>query len=254
VDEVDAVGAVADSEAEVEVRILGPVEVVGAARPFRRPFSRDLVVFLVVHRGGATTDRWATALWPERVMAPATLHSTASAARRSLGRSRSGGDHLPRQHGCLRLRSSVRSDLDHLVALAGSPSPGAWWEGLALVRGRPFDGLRRPDWTVTEGIEARAQDVVTGLALRLSDHLLDIDDGPGAAWAARRGLLASPFDERLFRRLMRAADLQGNPAGVESTMRELVRLVGGEDDRHAGDLVHPDTAALYRTLRRRRSA
>jgi hypothetical protein len=242
------------AHAEVEVRILGPTQVRGAARPFDRPRSLELVVFLSLHPDGATTDRWATALWPERAMAPATLHSTASAARRSLGRARSGGDHLPRRHGWLRLEPSVRTDLDRLTSMAASPYPPSWQAGLALVRGRPFEGLRRPDWTVMEGIDARVQESVTGLALRLADHLLDQGDGTGAAWAARRGLLASPFDERLYRRLMRAADVQGNPAAVESTMRELALVLGGEGDEPVVEFVHPDTAALYRALSRRCSA
>ena len=75
---------------------------------------------------------------------------------------------------------------------------------------------------------------------------------PSSGWAsvtvvarhapARRGLLASPFDERLYRLLLRAADAEGNPAGVESVMTELLRLLGD---------AHPQTADLYLALTRR---
>jgi len=68
-------------------------------------------------------------------------------------------------------------------------------------------------------------------------------------WAARRGLLVSPYDERLYRMLLRAADLAGNPAGVEAVMAELVRVVADEADPLAS--VHPSTLALYRSLSRR---
>jgi hypothetical protein len=51
--------------------------------------------------------------------------------------------------------------------------------------------------------------------------------------------------------LMRAADLGGNPAGVESAMSELVRLVA--DDIEPLDSVHPSTVELYRSLTRRRT-
>jgi hypothetical protein len=68
-------------------------------------------------------------------------------------------------------------------------------------------------------------------------------------WAARKGLLVSPYDERLYRMLLRAADLAGNPAGVESVMTELVKVVA--DEREPLASIHPSTLALYRQLSRR---
>jgi hypothetical protein len=62
----------------------------------------------------------------------------------------------------------------------------------------------------------------------------------------------SPYDERLYRMLLRAADLDGNPAGVESVMSELIKLVA--DDIEPFDSVHPSTRDLYRSLTRRSSA
>jgi Bacterial transcriptional activator domain len=274
----DHVGAGADSRqddpgarCEVDVGILGPAEIRGAAGPFVRAWSLELVAYLVMHPRGATSDEWATALWPDRLMAAPTLYSTASAARRALGRSRSGADHLPRRHGRLQLSPTVGSDWQRLRVLAAGPTTDDWERALSLVRGRPFEGLRDPDWAVLEGIVAEVEDGVVDLALRLAEHRLGLGDGRRAAWAARRGLLASPYDERLYRILLRAADLEGNPAGVEAAMAELLLLVAGGDGgclvtavrtpltgRHlplvVTDLVHPDTAALYRALSRRRTA
>jgi hypothetical protein len=59
----------------------------------------------------------------------------------------------------------------------------------------------------------------------------------------------SAYDERLYRILLRAADAVGNPAGVESVMAELVRLVA--EDIEPYDAVHPETLELYRSLSRR---
>ncbi len=263
-------GGRGDDGFEVEVRILGSVEVRGAARPFRRAWSLELVAYLAVHPRGATGDEWAAALWPDRLMAAPTLHSIASAARRALGRSRSGLDHLPRQHGRLRLSPTVGTDWQRFRFLAAGPDPDRWERALSLVRGRPFQGLRHPDWAVLEGVVARVEDGVVDLALRLAEHRLAVGDGRRAAWAARRALLASPYDERLYRILLRAADLEGNPAGVEAAMAELVLLVAGDEvgfpagggrrtanghlPQAATDLVHPDTAALYRALSRRGAA
>jgi DNA-binding SARP family transcriptional activator len=269
----------------VEVAILGPVELRGAARPFRRAWSLELVAYLAVHPDGASSDRWATALWPDRVMADPTRHSIASAARRALGRAPGGEDHLPRRHGGLRLAPTVRTDWARLRSLAASEEPAAWAAAMTLVRGRPFDGLRAPDWAVLEGTLASVEDDVTALALRLAEHRLASGDSRGATDAARRGLRASPYDERLYRVLLRAADAQGNPAGVEAVMAELLGLIdgpapagwsqrdstypagaargpfggGSRHPRHgAGGLMaealaalHPQTVALYQDLSRR---
>lgn len=260
-----------DARREVEVRLLGPAEVRGAAGPFGRAWALELVAYLAMHPRGATSDDWAAALWPDRLMASATLHSIASAARRALGRSRSGVDHLPRRHGRLQLSPTVGTDWQRFRALATGPDPVRWERALSLVRGRPFLGLRDPDWVVLEGVVAEVEEGLVELALRVAERRLGAGDGRRAAWAARRGLLASPYDERLYRVLLRAADLEGNPAGVESAMAELVLLVAGGDGgppatgaraprigHHlppaATDLVHPDTAALYRALSRRRPA
>jgi DNA-binding SARP family transcriptional activator len=249
----------------VEVVVLGPAEVRGISRPFARAGSLDLVVYLAMHPRGASTEAWATALWPDRLLAAPTLHSIVSEARRCLGRSAAGGDHLPRRRGTLQLAQSVTSDWERLGVLAAQADPEGWREGLSLVRGRPFDALRSPDWTILEGHAAEVEDRIVQLAIRLAEHDLGVGDGRGAERAVRRALLASPYDERLYRLLLRAADLQGNPGGVESAMAELVRLVSGVP-RVSGPpghmlatpdavaCVHPRTADLYRALSRGRPA
>ncbi|HEX3946250.1 MAG TPA: bacterial transcriptional activator domain-containing protein, partial [Acidimicrobiales bacterium] len=184
---------------ELEVRVLGPVEAVGAAGPFLRAGALDLVVYLAMHPRGATTERWSTALWPERLPAGPTLHSTVSSARRSLGRSTAGTDHLPRQRGPLRLAPTAGSDWARFRRLADGGDPGGWRAGLSLVRGRPFEDLRCADWTVLEGHAAAIEDGVVRLAGRLAEHELRRGDGAAAEQVVRLGLRASPYDERLYR-------------------------------------------------------
>lgn len=234
---------------EVEVRVLGQVDIVGADRPFTRAWAVELVVYLAMHPAGVSNDQWSTALWPDKVMAPASLHSTASAARRSLGTSADGTDHLPRARGRLALGPGVGSDWDEFVALSNRGEPGRWREALTLIRGRPFEGLRAPDWVLLEGILATIEAVVVDVACRFAEHCLASFDAPGAEWAARQALRVSPYDERLYRILLRAADAAGNPAGVESVMAELVHLVA--EDVEPFDAVHPETFDLYRRLSRR---
>jgi len=131
---------------------------------------------------------------------------------------------------------------------------------LDLVRGRPFEGLRTYDWTVLDGVVTAIEDAIVEVAVRLAEHWLAAGNGRAAELAARRGLVASPFDERLYRALLRAADAQANPAGVEAAMAQLLRLVVGSAgpntpvtraDPRELDLVHPATATLYRSLSRR---
>jgi DNA-binding SARP family transcriptional activator len=235
---------------QVEVAVLGSIEIRGLAREFTRASARELVIYLAMHPNGVTNEGWATALWPDRLMAPSSLHSTASVARRSLGQAADGRDHLPRSHGRLALASSVTTDWARFVALADSDVADDWKVALALVRGRPFEGLKSSDWPILEGIGPAIESAVVDLARRLGRSSLASGDAWTAEWAARRGLMVSPYDERLYRLLMRAADLDGNPAGVEGAMKELVALV--TEDLEPFDSVHPSTMDLYRSLTRRR--
>ena len=241
--------AAGKSEHDIEVQILGPVEVVGNLKAFTRAWALELVVYLAMHPDGASTDRWSSALWPDRLMAPASLHSTASSARRSLGVSPSGVDHLPRAHGRLKLGPGVTSDWARLQNLVASDNPEDRISALRLIRGRPFEGLRATDWIVLDGTMATVEAVVVDLASRHAEWCLEMGDPAGAEWAARQGLLVSQYDERLFRVLIRAADAAGHPAGIEAAMDELIRLVG--DDIEPWDAVHPETLQLYKQLSRR---
>ncbi len=239
-------------ERGIEVRVLGPVEIVGAARPFSRAWAVELVVYLAMHRKGASSEQWATALWPDKIMAAASLHSTASAARRSLGATASGDDHLPRAHGRLSLAPTVQSDWSRFLALSQEKDAQSWRHAMELIRGRPFEGLRAPDWVLLEGISANVEAVVVDLASRYAEYCLSAGHPSEAEWSARQGLRVSAYDERLYRILLKAADKAGNPAGVESVMSELIRLVA--EDVEPFDAVHPETLELYRSLSRRPSS
>ncbi len=250
---------------EVVVRVLGPVEVVGAERSFRRAWCLELVTYLALHPAGVSADAWATALWPERLPPAPTRFSTVSEARRALGSGSDGSDHLPRGVGRIRLNPSVTTDWAQFRSVAAAEGPGApeaWRAALDLVRGPLLSGLRSADWAVLEGLHSEMERTIVQLVVDLAEHCLARGDGRGAEHAVRRGLLVTPYDERLYRLLFLAADRQGNPGGVESAMGELVRLVAGEAFEHGQapcggpvdmtEWVHPDTVDVYRSLTRRR--
>jgi DNA-binding SARP family transcriptional activator len=246
-------------QVEIEVAVLGPVEVRGAARQFTRTAAKELVVYLAFHRQGVRNDVWGTALWPDRTIAPSTLHSTASVARRALGQSKGGSEHLPRGGRHLRLAGSVGSDVERFARLAGGAEPVQWMSALDLVRGRPFEGLVLSDWTVLDGTQAEVETMVVDTALRGAGHYLDRGRGAEAEWMIRRALRASPYDERLYRALLRANAAKGDRVGLRSTMTELLCVAtrgGGMADvgewGSSGAVgyasLHPRTVALYREL------
>jgi DNA-binding SARP family transcriptional activator len=238
---------------------LGPVEIRGAARRFCRTSAKELVVYLAFHRQGARNDVWATALWTDRCMAPSTLHSTASVARRALGRAANGSDHLPRSGRHLRLEDTVGTDVERFARAAADPDPVRWKEALGLVRGRPFDGLCLADWAVLDGTQAQVQSMVVGTALRGAEHYLRRGCGEEAEWMVRRAMQVSPYDERLYRALLRATETMGNKVGLRAAMAEL-HLVAtdgaipwrgprtGVGTTRPSTSLHPRTVALFHEL------
>jgi len=233
----------------IVVKVLGPVEIVGIDKPFGRPWALELIVYLALHPQGVPNDIWSAALWPDRRMAQATLHSTASSARKALGCNSLGQEYLPKSHGSLALSTEVTSDWAYFTELIKSEQSANDYSALRLIRGRPFLGLRSFDWVVMEGFVAQIEEMVVEVACRLAEKYLSEGNGPGAMWSARQALLVSPYDERLYRLLMRAADRMGHPEGVEAAMRELLRE---EDlDTDIRQLVHPETLTLYEQLAKR---
>jgi DNA-binding SARP family transcriptional activator len=245
--------------ADVEVAILGPVEVRGAAGPFHRSAALELVVYLAFHRGGVRHAEWALAIWPDRPVALPTVHSTSSDARRALGQASDGTPHLPR--GCdLRLGDSVTTDVERFTSLSASDHPDRLFEAMQLVRGPLFAGLHRADWAVFDGTQSSLESLVVRTALRGADACMGRGLGNQAAWMVRQALRVSPYDERLYRALLRATAAQGNRVGLRSTMAELLILAGEAGGGHAEssqvgrsdsvrlDCLHPETTALYRGL------
>ncbi len=233
----------------VLVRVLGPVEVSGAATSLdHRPRVSELVVYLAFHSDGCVGEAIASALWPDRRVSAQTVANRLSEARQALGETADGAPRLRRVSGRHVLASDVGTDWSVFERLTGLRStPEDWTQALALVRGRPFEGLPQGDWTVLEGLSSMMQSRIVDIACRLASHLVEQSDPSNAEWAVRRGLSAAPWDERLYRMLMVVQHAAGNRAGVELALRSLARVLDCDGDPLEG--VHPETAALYRELR-----
>jgi hypothetical protein len=157
------------------------------------------------------------------------------------------------------LADTVSSDWHLFQKYADDDDPSSWVRALELIRGRPFENLKCSDWPIMEGILHGIERVVGALAVRVSGYLMGRGNADAAIWAARQGLRACPYDERLYRSLLEAADHEGNSMAVESVMDELLFLVIAR--KALGSLcqrerrlevidssVHPLTSSLYRRL------
>ena len=230
----------------LEIGVLGPTEIRGGDGSLvGRPRLSELVVYLAMHPGGVSTKTWSAALWPERRVPPQTVANRLSEARGLLGFAADGRPRL-RRTGERHFVSEVDTDWSRFVRLAASRSPADWRAALGLVRGRPFGDLAEGSWTVLEGFVGEIEAAVVDCALRLGEHCLSNGDPDGASFAAQMAVRASPWDERLHRLLMRAADAAGNRSGVEEILRHLALLLEVDGDPLLG--VHPETAALYGQL------
>jgi len=244
---IGAATAPSSPNAPLEIAVLGNVQVNGAAESFRyRRRLTELVAFLAMHPEGASTDAFATALWPEKRVPLQTLANRLSETRKALGLASDGHPRL-RKQGRRHLIVEAVTDWDRFKDLSSKArDPDSWRSALALVRGRPFDGLDRGEWAQLQGFAAAIEAAVVEVACRLGENALEGDQPGLAHWAALQGLLVSPWDERLYRLSMRAADGLGNRGGVEAALRALASALELEGDPLLG--IHPETSALYRRL------
>ncbi|MGH9169599.1 MAG: AfsR/SARP family transcriptional regulator [Acidimicrobiales bacterium] len=241
-----------DGEHGIEVRVLGPLKIDGLPASIDRSWRlSELIVYMAFHPDGVTGESCLEALWPDKRLPLQSLSNRLSEARRTLGTADDGRHRLQKTEGRYALGDDVRTDWERFRRLTGDDSdPSCWMRAMGLVRGRPFDGLAQGDWTILEGFASDITAAILDLAIRLAEHHLASADPQAAEWALRRALIVSPFDERLYRLLMRACDALGNRAGVAGALRTLATALDWAGDPLA--IVHPETATLYNRLVGRR--
>lgn len=224
----------------VQINVLGPVELTGSQHP-RRSQTLHLLAYLALHRRGVDRDQIATALWPDTLAAGKTIRNRISEARVLVGNAISDGP-------CWQLDESVTTDWQQFTALAAGSS-AEQHQALTLVRGRPFAGLDDTEWIDLEGFRTELEAAVVDLALSVAERDLAAGDHAAAYTAARAGLSASRYEERLHRLAIRAAHAEGSVAKVRTLQHEMRTVL--DLDIEPDDQIQDDTLDLYEDLRAR---
>ncbi|HEV2344167.1 MAG TPA: hypothetical protein VGS97_08755 [Actinocrinis sp.] len=250
----------ADQPVGVRARILGPVELtgVGPADAARGPLFTEALVLLLFHRAGLPAPVFARALWP-RGITPAARDRMLRDMRDWLGEGVDGPRLTVAQDGLVRLTDDVRADWEEFQAAyrdAGRLADGAaHWDAaeaalvraLHLVRGelladRPAG---RYSWLGFGTQETEVPAVIADAAYRLAAQRLARGDAAGAQWAAEKGLLGAPDDERLVQIKIRGIAAQGDRERLHDVIADLkVRAWY----RHGETDLHPSTSAVVTEL------
>jgi hypothetical protein len=214
---------------------------------------------------------FARALWP-RGITPAARDRMLRDMRDWLGESIDGPRLIVAQNGLVRLSDDVRADWDEFQAAyreAGHLADMAYHSG----NGLGFDAGEQ-QWEATEAALARALDLVRGELLadrppgryswlgfgtqetevpavigdaahRLATHRLARGDAAGAQWAAQKGLLGAPDDERLVQIKIRCIAAEGDRERLRDVVADLkVRAWY----RYGETELHPSTGAVVTEL------
>ncbi|MGH9026967.1 MAG: LysM peptidoglycan-binding domain-containing protein [Acidimicrobiia bacterium] len=238
---------------DVEVRVLGDIEVTGLTQPLGG-IETELLVYLATHDRPTTADKAMTALWPNARPSDQRWANVLNLVRKSLGASRDGELHLPHHRGSRRLAlgSRVRCDLDRVrdrLRSAEHADPTQrrqlLTDAVSFVRGAPFTPppTRRGgyEWAYSEGIYYFAESLSIDCTHALARCHLEEGNPDAALAAAARGLAVTPNAEILYQDRMDAHHTLGNPQAVETEMHTLIE---------ANDILDPCEQLDPETLRR----
>jgi len=239
-------GSAPPERGEVEICLLGPVEVAGgdmsALEPSRRTAALALLAYMAAHDRPVNADELAGALWPldatkDNLGGPQrkTVMNVISRARLVLGYGARGQERLAYSARGYRLAPEVTTDcarFETLVATARLAPPaaaiGALRTALQLVRGGPFGGALSSqffEWVASEHLDLTLTARVVDTAEELGQLALDLGDFETVFWAVGKGLQLEPTREELFRLWMHALGRSGRPANVDDVYRRLMLVI-----------------------------
>jgi DNA-binding SARP family transcriptional activator len=254
---------------DVEICVLGPVDIAGgqlnALEPSRRMAVMSLLAYMASHRRPLRADEVSSALWPldagkEGMGGPQrkTVMNLISRARGVLGYGAGGTERLGYSAQGYRLAEEVTLDwarFEGHVALARRQRPAeatvTLRAALDLVTGEPFGGVLSSqffEWVASEHLDLTITAKVVDAAQDLGQYALDAGDFETVIWAVETGLQLEPTREELSRLWMHALGRTGRPAQVDDVYRRLKVVL-----RHRLSALHepqPETREVWRRYTR----
>jgi len=252
-----------------KLTLLGPVEVraqgVLPERNPRRQFYTEVVAYLATRPGGVSSERYATAIWPDEpdVVGKTKVRQSISVVRSWLGTDPvTGVDYLPsgltaaaagryRINGIL-----IDAELFRRLRLRGQARGAAGIADLSaaleLVSGRPFDvpPSRRGaaggySWLVDEGsrLDHEFAAMIVDVAHTVATHYMGAGEPTGAAAAAQVALRAGTYEDVPLLDLVAACDALGDRAEADAYVR---RILANHDADVEEDLPPRTAEILFR--------
>ncbi|MEM7093979.1 MAG: hypothetical protein AAF567_13320 [Actinomycetota bacterium] len=253
-----------DLDDEIEVRILGPVEVDGASR-FSSVKAVDVIAYLAFHRHGVDADQLKSWIWPP--YEPPTDKAFAnvmSRARTGLGTAHDGTPYLSRAGSdrLYRLDPRIRTDFDRFEALLAAAErvadePARQLEMLRLaidlVRGVPFSGGTASSFGWADhAIRSHVQFTIDEAIHWTVDLALELGDLTSARVAVLKGLELVPGCEQCFRRRFLVAQAGNNRQELRRAMADLERTSAAELGEPEGvDYISRDLLSLFEEIDRK---
>jgi DNA-binding SARP family transcriptional activator len=206
------------------VRVLGPVVATGTTNlvePSKINRLTEYLAYLVLNPDAkpASVDE---AIWPDRPRETnaSTRNTATSKLRRWLGVNESGQWHLPPfSYAC----ASVGCDWKDWTALVGGKplshvSTQNLEAALALVRGRPFEGINNRGYRWADRLRQDMTIAINDVALELARRRFDAHDYRGAEQALATALNVSPGDEALWRLRISTCHAGGDHEGERAAI------------------------------------
>jgi len=238
-----------DTRPSLEIRLLGPLEVVADGAPLAVDTRKALAIVALLAAEGRSfaRDELAAMLWPDAddEAARGALRRTLSSLRAALG---DRWVHVDRAAVSL-ASDGVSIDLRHATTLAASGAAPDLAAAAALHRGRFLAGFSlrdAPDFDDWQAARATAAAVQLSTLLdRLANALQASGDIAGALAAARRRVDADPLDEGGQRRLIEVLARSGDRSGAIRQYRGCVAVLEAE----LGVPPLAETTDLYERIR-----
>lgn len=252
-----------------KLTLLGPVEVRAQGtlpeRNPRRQFYTEIVAYLATRLGGVTSERYATAIWPNEpdVVGKTKVRQSISIVRAWLGTNpATGADYLPSgvtAGGVGRYRiDDVLIDAELFRRLRvrglarGVDGIADLQAALDLVTGQPFDlPMSRQgapggySWLVEENsrLDHEYAAMIVDVAHTVATHHLAADEPELAAAAAHVALKAGSYEDVPLLDLVAACDAQDNRAEADAYV---ARILTNHDAEVEEDLPPRTAEILFR--------